>query len=230
MLDTKKMAKMCKVFSITGKYLKRSYDPSCNVALLKKNWSQEIISLFNIKIQVHGIPVSADGPYLLVGNHISYLDIPVLMSLGPELSFVSKSAIKSWPIIGKAAVKGQTIFVERSNTHSRDQAKKQIASNLMENKQNVVIFPSGTTSIHTSSFWKKGAFEIAEKNNIKLQPFRIRYKPLRAAAYVGKDNFLVHMYQILRFKEINVTLEFHEPVFITNSLDDCRFWKNWCEQ
>lgn len=230
MLDIKKMAKICKVFSITGKYLKLTYTPRCNIALLKKNWSQEIISIFNIKVHVQGIPVSADGPHLLVGNHISYLDIPVLLSSGHDLSFVSKSAIRSWPIIGRAAVKGQTIFVERSSTHSRDLAKKQIASNLMENKQNVVIFPSGTTSIRTSSFWKKGAFEIAEKNNIKLQPFRISYKPLRAAAYVGKDNFLLHMYQVLRFKEINVILEFHEPVSIINSLEDCSYWKNWCEQ
>ena len=78
--------------------------------------------------------------------------------------------------------------------------------------------------------WKKGAFEIAEINNIKLQPFRIKYMPQRAAAYIDKDNFLFHMYQILRFKEINVTVEFHPPVTINNSVEDCAFWKNWCEQ
>lgn len=226
----KKILNVCKVFSITGKYLKLASLPKSNVDLCKESWSQDIISLFNLKINVLGNPISSDGPFVMVGNHVSYLDIPVLINSAPDITFVSKSEVKSWPIIGRAAVKGRTIFVERSSHHSRGVAKDQIASSLMKNKQKVVIFPSGTTAIHTSASWKKGAFEIAENNGVRLQPFRIKYKPLRAAAYVGKDNFLIHMYNLFRFDEIFVTLEFHEPVFITNSVDDCSLWKNWCEQ
>ena len=230
MLNANKVVKIIKVFTITGKHLKQAYKPDCNIENLKKSWSHEIILLFNLKIKVLGIPISEDGPHLLVGNHVSYLDIPVLFFLGNEINFVSKSEVKSWPIIGQAAIKGRTIFVERSNDKSRNTAKNQIAKSLIENKQNVVIFPSGTTSLGSSMSWKKGAFEIAEINNIKLQPFRIKYMPQRAAAYIDKDNFLFHMYQILRLKEINVTVEFHPPVTINNSVEDCAFWKNWCEQ
>lgn len=230
MLEDKNIIKIFKVFSITWKYLKCVHARGHDVDVLKKSWAQEIISLFNISINIIGEPSGIEGPCLLVGNHVSYLDIPILLYSNPEISFVSKSEIKAWPVIGKAAVKVRTIFVERQCSKSRIMAKNQIAKVLMENNQKVVIFPSGTTAIRTSAFWKKGAFEIAEKNKIMLQPFRFRYDPLGASSYVGRDNFLIHMYQLFRFNKINVTLEFHEPVSINNCMNDCTYWKNWCEQ
>lgn len=225
-----KIVKICKVFLITLKYLKIACKPKANVDLCKKYWSHEIISLFNLKISVIGNPVKVDGPYLLIGNHISYLDIPVILNSSPDITFVSKSEIKSWPIIGKAAVKGQTIFVERKNNQSRHFAKNQIAKQLVAHKQKVIIFPSGTTSVKASSVWQKGAFDIAKNTNIKIQPFRINYNPLRAAAFIGNDAFLTHMYQLFNFDEIKVTLEFHDPVNVSNVIDDCLYWKEWCEQ
>ena len=81
-----------------------------------------------------------------------------------------------------------------------------------------------------SERWKKGVFEIAENNAILIQPFRVRYDPLRAAAYIDQDNFIQHLYQLFNFKKIDVSIEFHEPVVITNSIEDCDYWKNWCEQ
>lgn len=229
MLEAQNVLKVCKVFTITGKYLKLSSKLKVNIDNLKKSWSEEIISHLSIKINILGNPAKTEGPLLLVGNHISYLDIPVLLNSVPEISFVSKREVKSWPILGKAAIKGRTIFVERSCHKSRNSAKDYIAKVLIENKQKVVIFPSGTTSIKSSLLWKRGAFEIAENNRIMLQPFRLKYKPLRAAAYIDNDNLLIHMYKLLRQKRIEVTLEFHEPVFIKNIIEDCEFWKNWSE-
>lgn len=182
-----------------------------------------------MRVEVKGGPSSSGDPCILVGNHISYLDIPVLMKSVPEISFVSKKEVKFWPLIGQAAEKVKTIFVDRDSTQSRGKAKKQIAQALIDENKKVVIFPSGTTAIRRSVFWKKGAFEIAEKNNITVQPFRFRYEPLSAAAYVGKDNFFFHMLDLLKHREIKVVLEFHEPVIINDSVSDCHRWKNWCE-
>lgn len=182
-----------------------------------------------MKVEIKGAPNHTEGPCILVGNHISYLDIPVLMKSVPEISFVSKKEVKFWPLIGKAAEKVKTVFVERGNAHSRAQAKNQIAKALIHENKKVVIFPSGTTSIRRSSFWRKGVFEIAEKNQIAVQPFRFRYEPLGAAAYVGEDNFFLHMLQLFKHREIKVVLEFHKPILINNSVSDCKTWKDWCE-
>jgi 1-acyl-sn-glycerol-3-phosphate acyltransferase len=229
MLNLKKIKKIYKVFSITWKYLKLSSFSLSNVDDLKRRWSEEIISLFNIQLEILNRPKGNEGPFLFIGNHISYLDIPVLVNATPEISFVSKNEVKSWPIIGKAAIKGGTVFVKRENNLSRSNAKIQIGKKLVEENKKIIIFPSGTTSIRTSHFWKKGAFEIAKNNNVKIYPFRINYKQLGAAAYVGEDNFLIHMYQLLNCKEIKVMIEFHNPVYVTDVAHDCIVWKKWCE-
>jgi 1-acyl-sn-glycerol-3-phosphate acyltransferase len=50
----------------------------------------------------------------LVGNHLSYLDIPLLMQSSPNISFVAKEEVGRWPVIGAGAHALNTIFVKRS--------------------------------------------------------------------------------------------------------------------
>jgi len=217
------------VFKMTGKYLRLAQKNKSPIIELKKSWASDILQHLNLNIKKIGAPSTCNEPIILIGNHISYLDIPVLMQSCPEISFVSKSEVKAWPVIGKAAIQAETIFVERGSFTSRKTAKNQIANSLLLKKQKVALFPSGTTSIQPTVSWKKGAFEIAAENQIKIQPFRIRYNPLRASAYIDQDNFLLHMYQLFQFKRIDVTLEFHEPVNIQDAVSDCVYWKEWCE-
>jgi 1-acyl-sn-glycerol-3-phosphate acyltransferase len=230
MLNFKILYKIAKVFSLTGKYLHLSYADDADSIILKRHWGRDIVNHFNLKILMKGKPFNSNGPSILIGNHISYLDIPILFYAYPDISFVSKKEVRSWPIIGLAATKAQTIFVERESSSSRISAKNQITTSLIQNNKKLVIFPSGTTSIESTSDWKKGVFEIAEKNNILVQPFRIRYEPMRPAAYIDQDNFLAHMYNLLTFKRVEVSLEFHEPVKINDCIADCNYWKKWCEE
>ena len=230
MIQIKRLIKVVKVFSITGKYLQLTQKIEIDFINLKSLWSRDIITHFKIDLNILGKPVTHNGPTLFVGNHISYLDIPILLHSCPEISFVSKKEVKSWPVFGKVAVKMQTIFVERNNSRSRSTAKEEITNSLITRNQKLAIFPSGTTSIYATSIWKKGAFEIAENNDIWVQPFRIRYNPLRTAAYIDKDNFLIHMYQLFVLKKIEASIEFHEPVKIKNSIEECHYWKHWCEE
>ena len=230
MIQIKKIAKVAQVFSITGKYLRLTQKEDANFIQLKSRWAKDILNHFKINISVSGAPQSFLGPTIYIGNHISYLDIPILLYSCPEIAFVSKKEVKSWPVFGKVAIKMQTIFVERNNSKSRTAAKNEISKSLIEKNQKLVVFPSGTTSINSTSSWKKGVFEIAEANNIWVQPFRIHYNPLRTAAYIDKDNFLIHMYQLFNYKKIEASIEFHPPVKITDSIKECNYWKKWCEE
>jgi len=229
-INFNKSGKVVKVFSITGKYLRLSRNNQNNINILKSHWAQNIMKHFNVEVKVIGKPAEENESFILVGNHISYLDIPLMFYTCPEISFVSKKEIKSWPVIGRAAEKIQTIFVDRDKSQSRAEAKNQIAKSLLDSAKKLVIFPSSTTTLKESRSWKHGAFEIAQKNKIKVQPFRIRYEPLRPAAYIDHDNFLIHMYKIFSFSKIEATVEFHEPVFISDITSDCATWKKWCEE
>jgi len=51
---------------------------------------------------LHAFAVLLAGPVLLVANHISWLDIPV-MHAARHCRFVSKSDIKGWPLVNQLA-------------------------------------------------------------------------------------------------------------------------------
>ena len=229
MKKIKNIFNVATIFFITGKYLLLSQKKKADFTSLKELWCEDLFNHLNIKFHLKGSPISSSMPCLLVGNHISYLDVPVLMSSCPGLAFVGKKEIKNWPIIGNGATKMETIFVERKNSVSRNSAKSEITRALKEKKQKIAIFPSGTTSLLVSPQWKKGVFEIAEEHDILVQPFRLRYTPLRAAAYIDQDDLLSHMYALFKVPQLDVYLEFHEPVKISSHIADCSFWKNWCE-
>jgi 1-acyl-sn-glycerol-3-phosphate acyltransferase len=222
--------KVLKVFLITGKYLFLSWKKQSDIIDLKTRWSRDILNHFNINLKIEGSPVYSADPCIFIGNHISYLDIPLLLQGHPQVAFVSKKEVEKWPVIGSAAKKMKTIFVERSSRVSRNKAKEKITESLLENKAQIAIFPSGTTSLLLSSEWRKGVFEIAKNENISVQPFRIRYSPSRAAAYIDDDNLLIHMLQLFSLKSMDAFLEFHEPVSINSITEDCEFWKQWAEQ
>lgn len=221
--------KALKVFTITAKYFKRTFDKCADITAIKREWSYEMAMLFNMSIQVKGAPANLNTACIFVGNHISYLDIPVLIHALPSLTFVSKKEIKKWPMIGIAAQKINTIFVERNNKTSKILARKKIADTLKENNQHVAIFPSGTTSILRSPSWKKGVFEIAKDHDIQILPFRIRYEPLNKVAYVGEDTFVWHLLELFKIPQINVYLEFNDPQVVMDVDHSCKSLKNWCE-
>lgn len=219
-----------KVFSITGKYLLRSYRTKSDAIKLKKNWSVDILNHLNIKDQSINFPkeLDFDEPYIFVGNHMSYLDIPLLLKAHPSLTFVSKNEVRYWPIIGRAAEKCETIFVKRSDKKNKLIARQSIASELLNKKKHIVVFPSGTTSEFQSNRWNKGVFEIAAANNIKIIPFKIRFHPSRLAAYIDDDQFFSHLYNLKKKSiDIKAHIEFGNPRMC--QLNDINEIKTWCE-
>jgi 1-acyl-sn-glycerol-3-phosphate acyltransferase len=224
------IGRVVRTFRMTWEHLQQSKEPGASVVGLKQSWAQEIFSRLNMKPVMKGEPFVTDQPLILVGNHTSYLDIPLLIRFYPEVCFVSKHEVKNWPIIGPAAIKAQTIFVRRDSYKSRKTVRSQIAQALTQESKKVVVFPSGTTHLLESEKWKKGVLEIAKGEGIQVQPFRIRYSPPRLAAYIGKDFLPTHMYSLYRKGGLKVILEFGKPIAINDVEKDLAEVKNWCEE
>lgn len=173
---------------------------------VKKQWAQMVIKSFGFSLQVQGT-APASGALIIVGNHISFLDIPVLMAVFPEVTFIAKDDLKKWPIIGRAATVAGTVFVNRSPSQNRQLVRDQVTDVLINKNKSVAIFPSGTTSLHEEKPWKKGAFEIAKEASVPVQLFRIDYQPLRASAYIDEDNLLSSMLTLFKIKNKSVSLK-----------------------
>lgn len=214
------------VFTRTYSYLRRSKRAGADIERLKLDWARETLESVGVRVTMSGTPHSS-GPLILVGNHISYLDIPLLMLTSPGVSFLAKSEIQHWPVIGHGAKTIGTTFVKRENKAERASARRQIGE-AVQNHGKIALFPSGTTSVQESKPWRHGAFTIAEEFGVKVQPFRIRYSPLRTAAYIDRDFFPLHLFWLARCSAVEAAIEFHEPVEIVNAAASCEEWRRWC--
>lgn len=213
------------VFSDTIRYLKKSTINTYCVEDLKIQWAIEILKTLKVEVVVQG-EVARDPSVLFVGNHISYVDIPLLMAHIEKVSFVAKKEISAWPVFGEAAKKVNTVFVDRENKKSRQSARDSIKDAIRHGKR-IVVFPSGTTSMYENKRWKKGVFDIAQQENCFIQPFRINYSPLRKVAYIDNDFFPVHLYKLCRTDAVRAHLEFHPPIKVEDAMTDAVYWNYW---
>jgi 1-acyl-sn-glycerol-3-phosphate acyltransferase len=172
---------------------------------LKLVWGRMILNSFEFELRVIGKP-PPDESAILVGNHISYLDIPALMATVPDATFIAKKELKNWPIIGSGAAAAGTIFVDRQAGSDRSEVRDLITQALRRKNTKVVVFPSGTTQLQEMIPWKKGIFEIAQQIQKPIQLFRIEYSPLRESAYIDDDQLLKQMKQLSKFKNKIITL------------------------
>ena len=189
-------------------------------------WGLETLLNLNVEITAEGRP-DVSQPSILVGNHIGYLDIPLLCSQAPVL-FLAKAELARWPLIGRACKLVDLVFVQRESMRSRQESIKAIVHKLQKMQENIVIFPSGTTSIDEEKKWQRGAFRIAKEHGIPVQPFRIHYNPLRPAAYIDDDSFIGQLHQLTKHKKIQASISFHPPLQIADIATDMENVRRWC--
>jgi 1-acyl-sn-glycerol-3-phosphate acyltransferase len=221
------MTKALRIFQITHCYLKKYRNSKVISGNIRKKWAKEVLKLLNFEIECKG-NAPFDGPVIYVANHISYIDIPLLMATLTDCVFVSKKEVASWPIIGSASRKIGTIFVDRKSAKSRASARNEIEVQLNLFSRKIVVFPSGTTSISGEDFWRKGVFELAHKLNIPIVPVRISYSKLRTVAFIKNDLFFFHLLKLAMQDLILAKVELHEPIIIRNIDSDLKYCKNWC--
>lgn len=192
---------------------------------LKRQWAADTLDEIGLKTRVIG-EISRDRSVLFVGNHLSYIDIVLLMRYVHGISFVAKKEIGDWPLFGHGARAAGTIFVKRESAENRGLARIAIADALREGKR-VAVFPSGTTCMTESKDWRRGVFEIARDEGVKIQPFRLRYNPLRTAAFIDDDALLPHMSRLMSTPNLEAELEFH-PLLAVNDAEEARRWcQDW---
>jgi len=182
-------------------------------------WAKGFIEGIGGKITLEGAPL-CNKPCLLVGNHMSYLDIPLLWNL-ESVSFVSKKEVGDWPLVGTSARAIDTIFVDRNSQRSRGETLSSIHRAIDEDKKQVVIFPEGTSSI-AGKRWNLGSFRTAERFNLTVQPFRIFYSPSRLAAFVDDDILLPCLWKLTQNRGFRASIKLFPPRQITNAQKDCQ--------
>ena len=105
-------------------------------------YHKQVCRLLGIRIRISG-SITPGQPVLLIANHVSWLDIPVLSAVAP-LSFIAKQEVAGWPFVGWLAKLQRSVFVDRNSRATVDHQASEIAERL-EKVETIGLFAEGTT-------------------------------------------------------------------------------------
>jgi 1-acyl-sn-glycerol-3-phosphate acyltransferase len=152
------------------------------------------------------------SPFFLVSNHLSYLDVIVLASQF-ECSFVAKSEIARWPLIGRLSRGLNTIFIDRRRRRDILRVNHVIEQNLHHGRS-VVLFPEGTTTPGEQVLpFKSSLLEPAIRTAIPVAFASLSYRvnasstpASESVCWWGEMNLLPHLLRLFALPEIEATL------------------------
>ncbi|MFO8098761.1 MAG: lysophospholipid acyltransferase family protein [Salinibacter sp.] len=126
------------------------------------------------QIELEGpFPDNPRNPYVVVGNHFSQADPPIISHVPWEMKWVAKKALFDLPVSGWLLRLSGDICVDRRDKKSRA-AVLSTSHEYLEKRCSVMLFPEGTRSrdgrVHRFS---DGAFRLAIKADVPVLPIAI---------------------------------------------------------
>jgi 1-acyl-sn-glycerol-3-phosphate acyltransferase len=178
-------------------------------------WSLQLLAHAGVRLRIQGQPPSA-GPLLLVANHLSWLDIPVLHA-ARHCRFVSKSDVQGWPLIGTLATAAGTLFIERS---SRRDALRMVQTlhSALEQGEMLAVFPEGTTGDGRSMLpFHANLLQAAISAQVPVLPVGLRFADAATGAasyapsYVGDETLVGSIWRTLCAPPIDAHVHYGQP-------------------
>jgi 1-acyl-sn-glycerol-3-phosphate acyltransferase len=142
---------------------------------LIRAWARLMVAAAGIELEVEGDEkLDPARRYVLVANHASYLDIPVLLvAVRQPLRFFAKRSLFQIPIFGWGLRASGFIPIDRKK-RSRNLASFDLATSRIEKGNSIVIFPEeGRSPEPQMRPFKRGAFLLALKSSLPIVPAAI---------------------------------------------------------
>ena len=177
-----------------------------------RRWHGGLCRLVGLDLRVRGcLP---DGPCLVVSNHISWLDIPVIGSC-LAVSFLSKSEVRNWPIVGWLATNAGTLYIARGAHGVRDVTRDM--SNSLFQGRHVAFFPEGTTTAGDAvRRFLPPLFAAAVEAGVPVQPVAVRYPHGGGthphAPFVDDESLVTHIWRLLGSRGMVAEVTFCAPI------------------
>lgn len=173
-------------------------------------WSRGLMLFAGVRIKVIGEPVLAEAIFW-VANHISWVDIFVLNSVRTT-SFLAKSDVRKWPVIGHLVAWAGTLFIDRRQRYAIREAAKQI-QNCFKHGDVVGLFPEGTTTDGSQvKNFHTGLFDAPIQSKVPVQPVALRYLKSGVLApelaFVGEQTLVANLWHLLGSKNVTVECSF----------------------
>ena len=194
----------------------------------KRRWRAQLASDYAaIGVWILGIKVLPRNEepigqgFLMVGNHLSYLDLLIVASQRP-VTFVTSHEIRETLGLGWITQLAGCIYVERRNKANLPNEVKEIREAL-EYGLDVVVFPEATSTNGESVLrFRRPLFAAARLSSREVAPFCLNYRKIdnddvtRAnrdrLCWYGDMPFVSHLFGVCRASKILVNLDWLEPL------------------
>lgn len=177
-------------------------------------WSSWLLYWCGVQVDYFG-QIERQRPVLFILNHVSWLDIFIL-NKERATSFIAKSDIRRWPLVGWLVTGAGTVYIERGQRHAIKQVAAQMKARFEQN-QAVGLFPEGTTSDgFTVRPFHSSLFETALSTEVDIQPVALRFfdgeQRSDRIAFIGEQSLVANMWLLLSQSGVRVECVFLEPL------------------
>ena len=141
-----------------------------------RTWARSLVWAAGIKLEVTGLEnVEPDESYILIANHQSHMDIPVLTwGLPIPQRIIAKKELFKIPFLGWGMKAVGMLSIDRSNRKQSFETLKEAEEIIKTYRLSILAFPEGTRSddgkIHP---FKKGPFVLAINTGLPLLPVSV---------------------------------------------------------
>ena len=143
-------------------------------SLLMDWWGRWFIRIGGWSVRVEGMEHLPGGGAILVSNHQSLVDIPLLVgTINRGAAFLAKRELGRIPLFGKAMTSAGNLFVDRADPRDAIHLMRDAVGAIRGGKL-IVVFAEGTRSGDgTIGEFKSGAFYLAQKAGVPVVPVYI---------------------------------------------------------
>ncbi|WP_041321496.1 lysophospholipid acyltransferase family protein [Hyphomicrobium denitrificans] len=189
-------------------------------------YHRQVCRLLGVRLSIEGT-VAKGAPVLLICNHTSWLDIPVLSALAP-VSFVAKLEVGGWPFVSALARLQRSVFVDRTRRLAAGDAANEITKRLRQG-DTIVLFAEGTSSdgnrvlpFKTSLFGAVAGATMPAADQVVVQTAAVVYTHIHGVpvtraerprlGWYGDMEMTSHAWGVLKSGSITVTIKVSPPV------------------
>jgi 1-acyl-sn-glycerol-3-phosphate acyltransferase len=138
-----------------------------------RSWARSLLGAGGVKVRVEGLEhIDPEGSYVFIGNHLSYMDTPVMLAHIPvQFRFLAKRGLFQIPLLGTHLARAGHVPVPREDPRAAVKTMQLAAEAIQQKKVSLLIFPEGGRS-HDGVLrpFKEGGAYIAIRAGAPLVP------------------------------------------------------------
>ena len=166
------------------------------------SWARHILRILEVEYKIldpHGFEFNPDRPYIIMSNHASHFDIPLIYAAFPRntIGMISKKELFRIPIFGRGMKLGGCISIDRENRYRAMKDLEAAEKRMLDGVRFWIAPEGGRSRTGKIGDFKKGGFKIALDVKAIIVPVTIigsgKILPAKTFDFSTKERVEIHI-------------------------------------